>query len=748
MNPKIINLQYKLSRLYRFLPVQLFLLHFRKYQLLLFFWLLLVLVVTGHFAQHFGAATLFLAPEYQGEISFTSMLLLGGAMGMFTMAWHITTFIIHSKRIPFIGAARQAFLKYCMNNSLLPLLYLVFYSVISVRFQWKHEGSTALKIILLQLGFYLGFLIVLLISFLYFFRVGRDLLKTVLSTITNPAAIREFIPYDALDVEFDMIQAETYMTESFRVERIDQLDKYGPRFLNTILRRHHRNAITATIFALLLLLLMGIFMEHPVLRIPAGAGFLIFFSVTMAIVGAFKYLLKSWEMIGWLFFAAMLSWMVKQHWFDLRSIAYGLDYHQKRSEQPVYDYTHVERAFTPQRYEQDKQAGIQRLNNWKSHQTDTALPPLVIITSSGGGSRAAYWTFRSLQYMDSASGGKLFKNCVLVTGASGGMIGASYWRSVHQAAGEGKISNPYDPGFQANIGKDLLNAIIFSFVSVDVISPFNKISIGGYNYTKDRGYAMEQELIKNTNGLLDRTMGDFTKAEAAGTIPSVVINGTIVNDGRKLLLASQPVGYLTQPGYALKDTVNPPIDAIDFNTFFAGQDAKNLRLTTALRMTATFPYVLPVVRLPSQPEMNIMDAGLRDNFGMEVASRFLYVFRDWIKANTREVIWVEIRDTREYDVFPSSKQDNLASMLLDPLFVIQAKWQPFQSYYHSYLKDYIPYFLDGKFRLITFQYIPEKNGKTAALNFHLTQQEKDDLYKTMYNKVNQAAKDTLLHLLQ
>lgn len=727
--------------------MQLFLLHFRKYQLLLFFWLLLSLVITGHFARNFGAATLFLAPEYQGSINFVSMLLLGGAMGMFTMSWHITTFIIHSKRIPFIGAARQAFLKYCMNNSLLPLLYLFFYSVIAVRFQWFHESSSILKIVALQLGFYLGFLIVLLLSFLYFFRVGRDLLKTVLSTITNPAAIREIIPYDALDVEFDMIQADSYLTESFGVERIDQLEKYGPRFLNTILRRHHRNAISATIFALLLLLLLGVFMDHPVLRIPAGAGFLIFFSVLMSIVGAFKYLLKSWEMIGWLLFAFTLSWMVKRHWFDLRSIAYGLNYKQEQTLKPVYDYDHVRATFNPQRYRQDMESGIQRLNNWKARQDDTSRPPLVIITTSGGGSRAAYWTFRSLQYMDSASNGRLFKNCVLMTGASGGMIGAAYWRSVQQAAQEGRIKNPYDRSFQDNIGKDLLNAIIFSFVSVDVISPFNKIALAGHHYTKDRGYAMEQELIKNTDGLLDRKIGDFDAAEKSGAIPSLVISSTIVNDGRRMMVSAQPVAYLTQPAYALKDTLTPPIDAIDFGTFFAAQDAKNLRLTTALRMTATFPYVLPVVKLPSEPEINVMDAGLRDNFGMEVASRFLYVFRDWIKANTSEVIWIQIRDTREFEVLPATQQNNLAGMLLDPLFVIQSKWQPFQSYYHGYMKDYVPYFLDGKIRFVTLQYIPEKQEKTAALNFHLTLQEKDDLYKTMNNRINQAAKDTLLHLL-
>jgi hypothetical protein len=214
------------------------------------------------------------------------------------------------------------------------------------------------------------------------------------------------------------------------------------------------------------------------------------------------------------------------------------------------------------------------------------------------------------------------------------------------------------------------------------------------------------------------------------------------------MIAAQPVGYLTQPSYALQDTITPPIDAIDFAAFFKDQNPYNLRLATALRMNATFPYVLPVVKLPSNPEMNVMDAGLRDNFGTEVASRYLYVFRDWIKANTREVIWLQIRDTREYEVFPSSDQGNIGSMLADPFFVIHNKWEPFQSYNQGYIKDYAPYFLDGHLRFFTLQYIPEKKDKVASLNFHLTRQEKEDLYKTINNPYNQAVVDTLLHLLQ
>src|ERR1043165_5886050 len=114
-----------LRSIFYFLPVQLLLLHFRKFQLLMLVWLVLVLTLTGNFAAHFGASTLFLAPEYLGNINYASMMLLGAAMCVFMMMWHITTFIIHSKRVPYLGATRHFFLVFCFNNSFTPLAFLV-----------------------------------------------------------------------------------------------------------------------------------------------------------------------------------------------------------------------------------------------------------------------------------------------------------------------------------------------------------------------------------------------------------------------------------------------------------------------------------------------------------------------------------------------------------------------------------------------------------------------------------------------
>ena len=102
------------------LPVQLFFLHFRRYQMLLLFWVILFATVAGHFLQAYGAETLFLAPEYWGNVTALSTGFVGFSIGIFVMSWNITTFILHTKHIRFLATTSQPFLKYCINNSVIP----------------------------------------------------------------------------------------------------------------------------------------------------------------------------------------------------------------------------------------------------------------------------------------------------------------------------------------------------------------------------------------------------------------------------------------------------------------------------------------------------------------------------------------------------------------------------------------------------------------------------------------------------
>src|SRR4051812_12368748 len=53
----------QLSNIYYSFPVQLFILHFRKYQILLLFWFVLASTVNSGFMKSYGADALFFAPE-------------------------------------------------------------------------------------------------------------------------------------------------------------------------------------------------------------------------------------------------------------------------------------------------------------------------------------------------------------------------------------------------------------------------------------------------------------------------------------------------------------------------------------------------------------------------------------------------------------------------------------------------------------------------------------------------------------
>ena len=191
-----------------------------------------------------------------------------------------------------MGATRQAFIVYCINNSVVPIIFLLFYTGISVAYL-KHEESNKLgHILLLQAGFYLGLTFVTFLSFIYFFSVSRDLFKVVISRITNPVRIREIIPYDSLDYEIDIIPAQSYISGRLRIEKSTDLEPYHPRVLATVLRRHHRNVIFGTFMCVVALVILGTFKEQPLLRVPAGCGFFLIFSIAMVFVAAVKYFLK------------------------------------------------------------------------------------------------------------------------------------------------------------------------------------------------------------------------------------------------------------------------------------------------------------------------------------------------------------------------------------------------------------------------------------------------------------------------
>jgi hypothetical protein len=269
-------------------------------------------------------------------------------------------------------------------------------------------------------------------------------------------------------------------------------------------------------------------------------------------------------------------------------------------------------------------------------------PKLVILNHSGGGSRSAYWTMRAIPYADSICNGRLLKQTVLMTGASGGMVGAAYLRELMLQSESGRI-NLSDPRYAENMGKDLLNPVMLAATTGDWFIRYRRLTDDGYRYSKDRATALEEQLQRNTGGAFDKRLSDYEEPERLGSIPLMVLSPTIANDGRRLIIGSQPYSFLCSDA-AGERTGELLHENIEFSRLFQAHDAGHLRFSSALRMNATFPYVTPMAVLPSTPVMEVMDAGIRDNFGWKTTYRFVHALRHWIESNTSGVVIVQVRD--------------------------------------------------------------------------------------------------------
>jgi len=726
-------------------PVQLLFLHFRKYQVLLVFWFILFTVVNGSFMDTFGADSLFLAPEYLDNVNAISAALVGIAIGMFIMSWNISTFVLLSKYFKFLAATTNPFLKYCINNAVIPIIFILFYFFRAYEFTRHKELISNVEILFLAGGFLSGLIFVLAVSFIYFFRADRSIMRKMMPTINNPGEyITHLRPGKTAWYNESLIKVEWYF-DSHKLRPTRDVRHYTPEFVDSLFKRHHFAAIIGVFAAFLLLITIGFFLDSPFFQIPAAASITIFFTILIGVAGAFSYFLQSWSIPYLIALLLMLNFFYKKEWIDPRNKAYGINY-QNKSERPHYTKEGLMALCAQDKVEADRRNMIAILENWKKNQ-DSAKPLLVLLNTSGGGHRSATFTISMLQALDSITHGTIMKKIFLITGASGGMVGATYFRELYLQRLNGKNINLQDGKYVDDIASDVLNPVFSSFVARDLIAPAQKFNVNDFTYVKDRGYAFEQKLNMNTRGLLDKQLKDYAADEKAAKIPLIFYNSVVTRDSRKMIISTQPVSFMMQ---GWQDTTKIPVmdpDVIDFASFFEKQNPYDLRMLTAMRMNATFPIVLPNVWLPSNPVIDVMDAGLRDNYGQETSLRFAEAFDEWIKENTSGVLMIQIRDRSPGGWEYPYMSDDITDHATKPFLLLQHNWFKMMEYFQNDMLSYYAEHPDRTVHKILFQYASDNTENKAALNFHLSKREKKDIRLSVNSYANVRGFDHLKKLL-
>lgn len=745
----------RIRRFIYFFPFRLLVLHFKKNHLLLLCWLILFGYVAQAISVNYGIPYLVLAPEYYGEVNFVSFLITGIALGGFITAFNLYSYALHAFRFPFIATVSRPFAKFCINNGIIPLAFLIAYIYSSVDIQVNHELIDLPSAILNIIGFLVGVFSFILLSYLYFTRTNTDIIKILGTTIPEPKADSKKKSEGAEDGKWFKLKraeqrwhVETYMAKPYRIALARTSSHYEPELVKRILWQNHINGSLFEVLLVLSFLSLGAFGGSEFFTIPAGASIFMLFTTFLMVISAVFSWFKGWTLtilIGLFLVADQLSIRNEHLFYDSHAI--GMNYDAPR---PAYNVENLAAlASDSATYEQDRLTTLSILESWKAknvrHGVSNKKPKLNVIAVSGGGSRSMLWTFRSLQVADSLLNGSLMDRTALMTGSSGGLIGASYFRELYRRESHGEQMDRADMEHLNKISHDILNPIGFSLVTNDLFIRYRKVMDGDKTYTRDRGYAFEEELNQNLDGLLDIRLDDLADDERSARIPMLMITPTIINDGRRLLISTQPTSYMSD-NFSVASSGDGGISGtVDYNRLFEHNEAAQLKLTSALRMSATFPYIMPLVTLPSDPVIQVMDAGVRDNYGMESTLEFIHEFRDWISDNTSGVVILQIRD-RHKNREPSEVGGSLMKRFSRPVQNVTGNMLRVQDMEQDELFEHALTWADFPLERVSIE-LEHDHEENISLSWHLTANEKGKVLEQVHSEVNEAKFQRLVDLL-
>jgi predicted acylesterase/phospholipase RssA len=286
---------------------------------------------------------------------------------------------------------------------------------------------------------------------------------------------------------------------------------------------------------------------------------------------------------------------------------------------------------------------------------------IVLVATAGGGIQAAAWTARVLRGLEEECGAlsshlqgsnseplcDFRKSVTLISGVSGGSLGAiAYARSFTDVP----VAVPASD-VPANAAEPALDEVGWAWTNPDVgraLLPWFRTQY------VDRGWALEEkwsavhklyhrendkflERVGWSNHGRDTFLGDWSVDVRTG-MPALLLNATVVEKGQPLIFSSTD---FPRPGDSR--------GLLNFYDLYPGFD---IRVNTAARLSASFPYVAPAARSNAGAvtvgDYHVVDGGYYDNYGINSLLGWLedaisHLSTDEIKQNLTDVLILQIR---------------------------------------------------------------------------------------------------------
>ncbi len=249
----------------------------------------------------------------------------------------------------------------------------------------------------------------------------------------------------------------------------------------------------------------------------------------------------------------------------------------------------------------------------------------ILVAAEGGGIQAAAWSARVLTGLEqSIPGGRFGKSVRLISGVSGGSVGAFYFANAffqHREPDSAALDRAWRSAMESS-----LDEVAWGLTNPDLQRLFMPLGwLLRRDRFDDRGRALERTF--ETRAGQRAMLSDWARVTARGGMPPVIFNATIAERGSPLVFST---------------TLYPP----------AGNETAlrldyDLAVSTAVRLSATFPIVSPAARPYTPggeaPMLHVVDGGYYDNLGVSSLIGWLrHAKRNPAAANIRRVLILKL----------------------------------------------------------------------------------------------------------
>jgi hypothetical protein len=267
--------------------------------------------------------------------------------------------------------------------------------------------------------------------------------------------------------------------------------------------------------------------------------------------------------------------------------------------------------------------------------------PLVVVAAEGGGIRAAAWTARvltglHLNTLDLAH--PFHTHLRFVSAVSGGSTGAMYYLAFYRNGRLRESQRTLDRHPVVTAGQaSTLDEVVWGLVYPDTIftfAPFFK-GLGPHPRTggpsffdgswvlSGRGGALEEaweQQLKRELQIAPPALSAWRDEAKRGERPAVIMNSTVVETGERYLLGTTDLDEEREPDGSLSERAR--------RQFSVTYPERDIRVATAARLSATFPYVSPAARMFTghvfSNGFHAVDGAYFDNYGMATLVEWLH----------------------------------------------------------------------------------------------------------------------------